>query len=79
MLIMSIKDIVEFYEPYHIGSKLIYYVVPQRLISKLQDYFEKNETGYIINKEAISKDSLISPVVVILKNEQNNVEIQINY
>lgn len=79
MLIMNIKDIVEFYEPYHIGSKLIYYVVPQRLMNKLQDYFEKNETGYIINKEAISKDSLISPVVMILKNEQNNVEVQVNY
>jgi len=79
MIIMSIEEIVEFYEPYHIGSKLIYYVAPQRLINKLQDYFEKNEKGYIINKEAISKDSLISPIVVILKNEENNVEVQVNY
>ena len=75
---------IDSYEPFHIGSKFIYYVNRSALMSKIYDYYEsinqkKDEALFDLNKEVIEKDIVISPKLNIVTKRKTKTSIQINF
>ena len=70
---------IESYEPFHIGSKFIYYVDKGYVIGKLYDYYERNKkTGFNLNKDVLKGDKLLSPFLDIITNPEEKLLIQMN-
>ncbi len=73
------KMIIESYEPFHIGSKLIYYVDKGQLISKLYDHYEDNKmSGYKLNQDVLKGDRIFSPLIDIMTNPEEKLTLQMN-
>lgn len=76
MLIIRIKS----YEPFHIGSKIRYYVDLGHLIAKLYDHFEENpKENFETNENILSRDKFFSPLFNILTNKKEKMTIQLSY
>lgn len=70
---------IESYEPFHIGSKLRYYVDPNHILAKLYNKFEEmNLSNFILNPDVLSGDKLISPFLTIITNPEEKLTIQLN-
>jgi hypothetical protein len=74
---------VDSYEPFHIGSKIIYYVDRRILINKIYNYYEeknKEENNiFDLNKEIVEREVVISPKINIVTNKENKTNVQMNY
>ncbi|MFX1503467.1 MAG: hypothetical protein ACFFDH_21065 [Promethearchaeota archaeon] len=66
------------YEPYHIGSKIKFYVPKESLILKLQDHYEKNYMDFQVVPIVFNRDSVLAPVITLLSNDEDKVFIQLN-
>ncbi len=74
-----IKMKIESYEPFHIGSKLIYYVDKGQLISKLYDHYKDNEmSGFILNQDLLKGDKVFSPLIYIITSPEEKLTLQMN-
>ncbi len=75
---MNDTVIIESYEPYHIGSKLFHYVNLPKLVRKIQDYIEENKKLFEVNRNAFSKDAILSPNVKITNKVESDLSVHLN-
>ena len=66
------------YEPYHIGSKIKFYVDKANLISKLQNFYREKMSEYEINPNVFSRENILAPTITVMANDIDNVFIQFN-
>ncbi len=66
------------YEPYHIGSKIKFYVDKITLISKLQNYYNGKFEDYEVNPNPFNRESFLIPTITILSNDIDKIFIQVN-
>jgi len=70
---------IESYEPFHIGSKLMYYVDKGHLLAKLYEYYEANiEEGFELNPNILKGVGSFTPVLNIITNPKEKITIQMN-
>lgn len=70
---------IESYEPFHIGSKFIYYVDKAHLLGKLYEYYENNmEEGFKLNADVLKGDQSFLPIFNIITNPKEKLTLQMN-
>ena len=76
---MSIEDLIESYEPYHIGSKIASIVNIRSLATKIFEYFEQMDSDeYEINYEIFGRESILNPIINILTKIKEKTSVQLN-
>ena len=74
---------IESYEPYHIGSKILYYADKQVLISRILEYYKKKnedfeEDKYKIRNNVVYREALLESILTILIDDIDDLIVQLN-
>ncbi|MFX1339952.1 MAG: hypothetical protein ACFFDK_15175, partial [Promethearchaeota archaeon] len=70
---------IESYEPFHIGSKFIYYVDKAHLLAKLYEYYVTNkDKGFELYSDIPRGDQPFLPILNILSNPKEKLTLQMN-
>ncbi|TXT61578.1 MAG: hypothetical protein BAJALOKI2v1_20031 [Promethearchaeota archaeon] len=70
---------IESYEPFHIGSKFLYYVDKGHLLGKIYEYYETNlDEGFELNSNILRGEQSFLPIFNILNNPKKKLTLQMN-